>query len=84
MSKEQVFSIVSVIIFEYMGTVPLEDITLESAVHEDLGMDSLEVISVIYEIEEKFDIRIDDVQIAEFNTVGDIVEVVMRYLENKE
>ncbi len=54
-----------------------ENITKESTLVNDLGLNSLDVINVIVAFEEEFDIEIPDSKIKEMVTVGDIEE----YLE---
>ncbi len=49
------------------------DITLESELVNDLGINSLELADLIMVCEEKFDIEIKDDEIRKFLTVGDIV-----------
>ena len=56
-----------------------EDITPESALANDLGINSIELADLVMLCEEKFDIEIDDEDIHKFVTVGDVVN----YLENR-
>lgn len=55
-----------------------KEITEESRIKEDLGADSLDVLQLLMTIEETYGIVIPDERLAEFKTVGDIVE----YLES--
>ncbi len=57
-----------------------DKITMEAALSSDLGINSLELADLVYLCEEKFDIVIDDEELHNFNTVGDIV----KYLEEKK
>ncbi len=57
-----------------------DKITMEAALSSDLGVNSLELADLVYLCEEKFDIVIDDEELHNFNTVGDIV----KYLEEKK
>ena len=45
----------------------------------DLGINSLELADLVYLCEERFDVVIDDEDLHNFNTVGDIVS----YLESR-
>ncbi len=54
------------------------DIKMESELAGDLGINSLELADLVYACEEKFDVVIDDEELHNFNTVGDVV----RYLES--
>ena len=55
-----------------------EDIKMESELAGDLGINSLELADLVYACEEKFNVVIDDEELHNFNTVGDVVN----YLEN--
>ena len=54
-----------------------EDITMEAELAGDLGINSLELADLVYLCEEKFNVVIDDEDLHNFITVGDVV----RYLE---
>ena len=56
-----------------------EDVTMEAELAGDLGINSLELADLICLCEEKFDITIDDEDLHNFSTVGDIV----KYLESR-
>ena len=59
--------------------VKAEDITMEAELAGDLGINSLELADLVYLCEEKFNVVIDDEDLRDFNTVGDVV----RYLESR-
>ena len=59
--------------------VKAEDITMEAELAGDLGINSLELADLVYLCEEKFNVVIDDEDLHNFITVGDVV----RYLESK-
>ena len=52
---------------------------MEAELSGDLGINSLELADLVYLCEEKFNVVIDDDELNNFNTVGDVV----RYLESK-
>lgn len=54
-----------------------EAITPESALAADLGLSSFDLVSIVAEFEEEFDIEVEDRDITGFVTVGDI----LAYLE---
>lgn len=58
--------------------VKAEDITMEAELAGDLGINSLELADLVYLCEEKFNVVIDDDDLHNFITVGDVV----RYLES--
>ena len=55
-------------------------ITMDAALASELGINSIELADLVYLCEEKFGIVIDDEDLHNFNTVGDIV----KYLEEKK
>ena len=54
-----------------------KDITLDAELSNDLGINSIELADLVMLCEEKFDIEINDDDIRQFTTVGDVVN----YLE---
>lgn len=56
-----------------------EQVTEDSAIIDDLGADSLDIVDLIMTLEEEFDTEIPDEDIKEMHTVGDIV----KYVEEK-
>ena len=68
-----IFEKVKEIIVEQLG-VEEDTITLETTFQEDLGADSLDLFQVIMDIEEAFNIRIEDAE--EMKTVGDAVKYI--------
>ncbi|MBO4360610.1 MAG: acyl carrier protein [Eubacteriaceae bacterium] len=50
-----------------------ETITMESSLIDDLQADSLDVMDMIMQFEEEFDIEVDEDSLDEIKTVGDIV-----------
>lgn len=70
------------------GTVPKDrrkQISLDSRLREDLGLDSINLISLVTELESKttFDItEVDeDVDLAEVETVQDVLDIVNKQCE---
>ena len=59
--------------------IDTEKITMEAQLSADLGINSLDSAELLFQCEQKFNIEIDDEELHNFNTVGDIV----RYLESK-
>lgn len=53
-----------------------EEITVDTTFVDDLGADSLDVFQIVMEIEDMFDIEIDNEKIEHIITVGDAVEQI--------
>ena len=60
-------------------SINADSITMEAELTGDLGINSLELADLVYACEEKFNVVIEDEDLHNFNTVGDVV----RYLESK-
>ena len=69
--KERVIDIVA----EQLG-VNKEQITPETSFVNDLGADSLDVVELVMELEEEFDINIPDDAAEKIQTVGQAVEYI--------
>ena len=72
-----VFDRVKDIIADAMGSrlrVDIEDIYEDTEFIADLHADSVDIATIICDIEEEFNIEIDDEQIEGIKTVGDVVE----------
>ena len=48
-------------------------ITLEATFREDLNIDSIDLVELIMQLEEEYDIEFDDDQAESLKTVGDVV-----------
>lgn len=55
-------------------------VTLDASLKDDLGIDSLDSVEIVLELESRFDIKISDEELASIKTVGDIVKI----LEDKQ
>ncbi|MGN1223419.1 MAG: acyl carrier protein [Christensenellales bacterium] len=53
-----------------------DKVTLESAIIEDLGADSLDVVEMLMALEEEFSMTLPDEACAKLKTVGDIVTFI--------
>lgn len=58
--------------------VDLEKVTLEAKFVDDLQADSLDVVELVMNVEERFGIEIDDTVAGEMETIKDVVD----YIEN--
>ena len=59
---------------------PAEEMGSETHLVKDLGLNSYDVITIITDFEDEFDIEIDDRDIRTLQTIGDVV----RYIEGKQ
>lgn len=55
-----------------------DEITAESSLRNDLGLNSIVLMNMIVDLEDHYDIEIPETDVMDFDTVGD----VMGYLES--
>ena len=66
------------IIADQLGVSEVE-VTLEASFKEDLDADSLDLFELVMALEEEYDVEIPSNDLAELNTVGDVIN----YLKDK-
>lgn len=69
---------VSKVIVDRLG-VDESEVKLEASFREDLGADSLDVVELVMELEDEFDMEISDEDAEKIATVGDAIN----YIESK-
>ncbi len=74
--SEEILKQLQDLIRDYSGNNELV-LTEESSLINDLGLSSLDVISLIGNIEDTFDIQIEDEDIVKLLTVKDVVEYII-------
>ncbi|MER1955954.1 MAG: acyl carrier protein [Solibacillus sp.] len=73
-----VFERVSKVIVDRLG-VDESEVKLEASFRDDLGADSLDVVELVMELEDEFDMEISDEDAEKIATVGD----ALSYIESK-
>lgn len=79
MTKEEIASKVKSIIVDKLS-VDASEVTDNANFTNDLGADSLDTVELIMEFEKEFDIKIEDDQAQQIQTVGDAIEHVANAL----
>ncbi|BCJ85153.1 acyl carrier protein [Effusibacillus dendaii] len=72
-----VFDTVKKIIVDRLG-VDESAVTMEATFKDDLGADSLDVVELVMELEDEFDLEISDEDAEKISSVGEVV----RYIES--
>ena len=54
----------------------LDKMTMESDIANDLGADSLDVVEMLVTIEDEFNITVEDEEIENIKTIGDLVKFI--------
>ncbi|MFC4409246.1 acyl carrier protein [Chungangia koreensis] len=73
-----VFERVTKVVVDRLG-VEEGDVKMEASFRDDLGADSLDVVELVMELEDEFDMEISDEDAEKIATVGDAVN----YIEGK-
>ncbi len=76
MNKEEIFEELKKIIVEQLG-VNEENVTMQASFIDDLSADSLDIVELVMNIEEKFDLEIPDSEAEKIATVEDVVEYIL-------
>ena len=74
-----VFERVSKVVVDRLG-VDEGEVKLEASFRDDLGADSLDVVELVMELEDEFDMEISDEDAENISTVGNAVS----YIESKQ
>ena len=53
-----------------------EEIKPEAKLNDDLGIDPLAAVELALELENEFDIRIEDEELAKLETVQDVIDII--------
>ena len=66
-------------IVEEVAGVEAADVTPEKSFVDDLDIDSLSMVEIAVQAEDKFGVKIPDDQLAELKTVGDAVDYIAKH-----
>ena len=76
-TEQEILEGLAEIVVEETG-LKSEDVTLEKSFTDDLDIDSLSMVEIIYAAEEKFGVSIPDEEAKNLKTVGDAVAYIER------
>ena len=81
MGREEIFRFI-VSVFETL--IEVSEIRESDELVEDLGISSMDILTLISYLEEEFGIRITERMIRKVVTVGDLVDLVQKHTEKKK
>jgi acyl carrier protein len=61
-----------------------DDLTLRSNLHDDLGMDEVDLIAVLFRAEERFGIDLPDNDLGPSSQVSDLVDLIAERLRERK
>ncbi len=53
-----------------------DKVTMEANIQDDLGADSLDIVDLVMSVEDAFEVKIEDEDVENIKTVGDIVNYI--------
>jgi acyl carrier protein len=78
MCREEIFQFISSV---FATLIEVDAIRESDELIEDLGISSMDILTLISYLEEEFDIRITERMIRRVVTVGDLVDLVQKALK---
>jgi len=76
-SQEEIIKNLAEIVEEVTGIEPSE-ITMEKSFVDDLDIDSLSMVEIAVQTEDKYGVKIPDEELANLRTVGDAVNYIQK------
>ena len=58
--------------------ISVENVQLEKSFTDDLDIDSISMMTIVVNAEEKFDVKIPDEEVKNLKTVGDAVDYIVK------
>ncbi len=76
LSTEEVLAGLAELINDETG-ISADEVALEKSFTDDLDIDSISMMTIVVNAEEKFDVKIPDEEVKNLNTVGDAVNLIV-------
>ena len=77
-TEEEVLSQVKQILVQQLG-IDESQVTIDASFQDDLDADSLDLVELIMEMEDRFKLKIPDEDAEKISTVGDAVDYVVAH-----
>ena len=75
MKRAEIFNELKEIVLDYLGDDDIE-VSEGSVLTDDLGLTSLDLISIVGDVEDSFDISVEDEAMESIETVGDVLDYI--------
>lgn len=76
-TEEQIVAGITEIVEEVTG-IEADEVTVEKSFIEDLDIDSLSLVEIAVQLEDKYSVKIPDEDLSALRTVGDVVVYVQK------
>ena len=76
-TQQEILSGLAEIVNEVAG-VPVDDVQLDKSFVDDLDIDSLSMVEIAVQAEDRFGVKIPDDQLAQLKTVSDAVDYIAK------
>ena len=76
LSTEEVLAGLAELIYDETST-PTDSVQLDKSFTDDLDIDSISMMTIVVNAEEKFDVKIPDEEVKNLKTVGDAVSFIV-------
>ncbi|MEU2871621.1 acyl carrier protein [Streptomyces olivoreticuli] len=78
LNNTDILNALAKIVEEVVG-VDSAEVTTEKSFTDDLDIDSLSMVEITVAVEDRFEVKIPDDQVAELATVGDVVSYIANH-----
>ncbi len=78
MNRDEIFEKVKTIVIEQLG-ISEEEVKEEATFVDDLAADSLDIVELVMQIEEEFNMEIPDDAAEKIVTIGDVVDYIKEH-----
>ena len=76
-TNEEVLAGLAELITDETG-ISADEVASEKSFTDDLDIDSISMMTIVVNAEEKFDVKIPDEEVKNLNTVGDAVDFIVK------
>lgn len=75
--EQKILNELKEIMFDYLGDDEIE-ISKDSVLSQDLGLSSLDMLSIVGEVEDKYGVEFDDDSLCSLKTVDDVIQFIIK------
>lgn len=81
MKRDEVFETVKKLMGKVMMTLTNAQVKEEDRLIDDLGMDSMAAVDLVFALEDNYQIQISDEEAGNVKTVNEVIDLVMQKVE---